>query len=96
MSRLAPNVCAQPHASSHVGCSALLGVILGNVPVFSTDCIGPYRGLVAWTSESQDYPVDLVAELPTRNSQKFPFACTLGREHVFEPDEEVLYAIGNA
>ena len=46
--------------------------------------------------EYQDYPLDLVAELPTRNSQRFSFACTLGREHVFGPDEEVFYAIGNA
>ena len=56
----------------------------------------PLQRNVARFSESQDYPLDLVAELPTRNSQKFPFACTLGREHVFESDEEVLYAIGNA
>jgi hypothetical protein len=47
-------------------------------------------------SESQDYPLDLVAELPTRNSQKLSFACTVGRELVFESDEEALYAIGNA
>jgi len=44
----------------------------------------------------KDYPLDLVAELPTKNSQKFAFACTMGREHVFESDEEVLHAIGNA
>jgi hypothetical protein len=47
-------------------------------------------------SEFRDYPLDLVAELPTRNSQKLAFACTMGREHVFKSDEEVLYAIGNA
>ena len=47
-------------------------------------------------STGQDYPLDLVAELPTRNSQEFAFACTVGREHVIEFDEEVLYAVGNA